>query len=129
MVMRHVRAHGPQFFRYLVSGGTAAGLELGSYKVMLLLGIWYLGAAFVSAMIGLLSAFVLHKYFVFKKKEETRSQVIRYIMLQSFNAIAQTALVYVFVEFVGTGPFIAKILGIGCTVMWNFFLYKFFVYA
>jgi putative flippase GtrA len=34
-----------------------------------------------------------------------------------------------FVEVFGVHELWAKILGIGCTVMWNFFLYKFFVYA
>ena len=124
-----IRPHLPQFCRYLVSGGSAAALELGSYKLMLVSGVWYLYAAFLSAGIGLLSAFTFHKYFVFRKKENTRSHVIHYVILQSLNALAQVAFVYLFVEFAGLGEFIAKILGIGVVVSWNFFLYKFFVYV
>ncbi len=123
-----VRPHAPQFLKYLLSGGTAAFLELGSYQVMLMTGVWYLGAATISSGIGLISAFVLHKYFVFAKKENTGAQAVRYIVLQGMNAIAQIAFVYLFVEFFGVHEFLAKILGIGIVVSWNFFLYKLFVY-
>ena len=77
----------------------------------------------------LVSAFTFHKYFVFQKKENTRSHVIRYFILQSMNAVAQVFFVFVFVEYAGIGPFLAKILAIGVVVSWNFFLYKFFVYV
>jgi len=121
--------HLPQFLRYLVSGGSAAALELGSYKLMLLANVWYLAAASISAGIGLLSAFTFHKYFVFRKKENTRSHVVRYIILQGGNAVAQVSFVYIFVEFFSVEEFIAKILGIGIVVSWNFFIYKLFVYV
>jgi putative flippase GtrA len=126
---KHLQAHGPQFARYLMSGFGAAFLELGSYKLMLLVGLWYLAAAIISAGVGLISAFVFHKYYSFRQKEKTAEQAIRYAILQAFNAFAQTGLVFVFVEFISVDAFIAKILGIGCTVTWNFFLYKLFVYA
>ena len=124
-----IRRHAPQFARYLVSGGSAAALELGSYKFMLVTNVWYLAAATISAGIGLVSAFIFHKHFVFQKKENTRSHVIRYIVLQSANAVAQIFFVYLFVEFFSIDEFFAKILGIGIVVSWNFFLYKFFVYV
>lgn len=92
-------------------------------------GVWYLAAGIVSSAIGLLSAFTFHKYFVFKKKDNTTSHVVRYLVLQGMNALAQVAFLYVFVEFGGIDPFFGKILAIGVVVSWNFFLYKFFVYV
>ena len=124
-----VRPHVPQFLRYVFSGGSAAALELGSFQVMHIAGLWYLAAGIVSSGIGLVSAFTFHKFFVFQKKENTRSQVIRYVILQGLNALAQVALLYVFVEYFGVVPFLGKILAIGVVVSWNFFLYKFFVYV
>ena len=124
-----IRPHIPQILRYLVSGGSAAALELGSYKVMLVAGMWYLTATILSSAIGLTSAFTFHKYFVFKKKENTGSHAVRYVILQSCNAIAQVVFVYIFVEFAHIDPFFAKILAIGIVVSWNFFIYKFFVYV
>lgn len=123
------RAHTPQFFRYLVSGGTAAGLELGSYQLMLWAGIWYFTAAKVSGAIGLLSAFLGHKFFAFKKTQETTKQAVRFAILQGINYFAQLACIYALVEFVGVNPTIAKILAIGMTVVWNFAIYKLWVYT
>lgn len=124
-----VRPHVPQMMRYLLSGGSAAALELGSFQLMQIAGIWYLLAGIVSSGIGLLSAFTFHKYFVFKKKENTTSHAVRFIVLQGLNAAAQVGLLYVFVEFADIPPFLGKILAIGVVVSWNFFLYKFFVYV
>ena len=124
-----LRPHIPQMLRYVVSGGGAAALELGSFQLMQWSGIWYLIAGIVSSGIGLVSAFTFHKYFVFKKKENTSSHVVRYLILQGLNAIAQVGLLYVFVEYAGVSPLLGKILAIGVVVSWNFFLYKFFVYV
>ncbi|MSR87478.1 GtrA family protein [Candidatus Peribacteria bacterium] len=124
-----IRPHLPQFFRYLMSGGGAATLELGSFQLMRYLGLWYLGAGFISSGLGLVSAFMFHKYFVFQKKENTRSHLVRYVILQGGNALAQVGLLYLFVEFAHVDPFLGKVLAIGVVVSWNFFLYKFFVYV
>lgn len=124
-----VRPHVPQMFRYLMSGGSAAALELGSFQLMQYFGVWYLIAGIVSSGIGLISAFTFHKYFVFKKKENTSSHVVRYLVLQGMNALAQVGLLFVFVEYFDVAPFLGKILAIGVVVSWNFFLYKFFVYV
>ncbi len=124
-----VRSHLPQFLRYLVSGGTAAGLEIVSYQLMLWGGVWFFTAAKVSGAIGLLAAFIGHKFFAFKKKEQTSRQLIRYAILQACNFFAQIYMVYAFVVFMDIHETIAKILAIGITVLWNFLIYKFFVYV
>lgn len=126
---RRLRPHLPQFLRYLLSGGTAAALEIGSYQAMLYAGIWYFTAAKISGGVGLLSAFIGHKFFAFKKKEQTGKQLIRYVILQGCNYFAQLFMVYGFVEYAGVNPTIAKVLAIGITVLWNFLIYKFFVYV
>ena len=118
-----------QFARYLFSGGTAAAAELLSYQGMLWAGIPYYVGAPLSGCIGIVVAFLLHKYFVFQKKEAVLRPSIRYSILTAWNLFAQWGLVIVFVEYAGLAPMLAKILGIGCTVSWNFFLYKFFVYV
>lgn len=127
---RHIRAHAPQFIRYLISGGTAAGLEIGSYQLMLWLwgNEFYFTAAKISGGVGLAAAFIGHKFFAFKKKNETGRQLVKYVILQACNYFAQLAMVFAFVEFAGIHPTAAKILGIGITVLWNFLIYKFLIY-
>lgn len=125
-----IKPHLPQFFRYLVSGGSAAGLEIGSNQLMLWAWTrdWYFLAATISGAIGLTAAFIGHKFFAFKKKTETKKQMVRYVILQSCNYIAMLGLVTLFVEVLGIIPDYAKVLAIGITVMWNFPIYRFFVY-
>src|SRR3989344_4266635 len=91
-----IKHHLPQFFTYLGSGFTAAGCELGSFKLLIaLLGReQYLAAAVLSSFLGLFTAFMLHKYVVFKKKESVMNHAFRYVVLQTWNIIAQAIIVY-----------------------------------
>jgi putative flippase GtrA len=124
------RPHAWQFLRYLFSGGMAFVIDFGSFEVMTrLLGVWYVAATMISGLLGFFSAFVLHKYIVFAKKEQTRAQFVRYTILQMFNLLAQTLIVYMMVEYAGAPKEVAKIASIACSVSWNFFLYKFLVYV
>ncbi|MFA6523270.1 MAG: bifunctional glycosyltransferase family 2/GtrA family protein [Candidatus Peribacteraceae bacterium] len=118
-----------QFLRYLASGGTAAALELLSYKLLLILGVHYLVATPTSAIVGIVSAFLLHKYLVFRKKERFFHHAFRYGILTVWNILAQILIVYVLVDHLSIGPMWAKVIGIGVVVSWNFFFYKFLVYV
>jgi glycosyltransferase involved in cell wall biosynthesis len=118
-----------QFLRYLLSGGTAAAAQLLTFRFLLFLDIWYLLATPLSSIVGIVAAFVLHKYLVFRKREGTMSHAIRFAILTIWNIIAQTGIVYVCVEWFGIGPMWAQIVGIAIVVSWNFFLYKFLVYV
>jgi putative flippase GtrA len=96
---------------------------------MVLLGVWYLIATPLSSIVGVVTAFVLHKYLVFRKKEDTFKHVIRFGVLTAWNILAQMGIVYVLVDHLHVWPTPAKMIGIGCVVSWNFFLYKFLVYV
>jgi putative flippase GtrA len=126
-----IRPHLPQLFRYLISGGSAAALEIGSNQLMLWMWgpDWYFLAASISGAIGLTAAFLGHKFFAFKKKSETKKQLVRYIILQACNYVAQLGMITLMVEVIGIPPSWAKVFAIGITVMWNFFIYKLFVYV
>lgn len=126
---QRIRPHLPQFAQYLLSGGTAAAAEIGSYQLLLMMGTWYVAADWISGGIGVLVAFTLHKYLVFKKKERTVQHAARFSVLQAANYIVQRGLVVLFVEVFGAPPLLGKILGIGVTVSWNFFIYKFLIYV
>lgn len=118
-----------QFFRYGIGGLSAALLELLSFKLLLVLGVWYLLASPLSNGVGIVSAFLFHKYFAFKRSGQIGKHAIRYALLTAFNLCAQTAVVFLLVHFAHVDPVLAKICGIAMVVCWNFFLYKFVVYA
>ncbi len=123
-----VRPHAPQFARYLLSGGSAAFTELVSFQLLRLVTVPLRPSALLSSVIGTAAAFFLHRIFVFRSQKAMLGQTVRFIILQSFNALAQMEIVYLLVHSLGSPEWLAKVLGIGATVCWNFFLYKLFVY-
>lgn len=118
-----------QFVLYLGSGGLAVLLDFGSYFVLLSADVWYVAANLVSNVLGFFGAFLLHKYIVFRKRGTLTSHFLRYCLLNVFNIAAQTLLLMALVEWLHLGEGDSKFLSWAATVLWNFFLYKFFVYV
>ncbi len=117
-----------QFVTYLGTGGAATAINVGLYLLLLRAGTWYVAASVVSEIAGFLSAFVLHKYVAFRAHGDRAKHFLRYCALGLWNLAASTALIWVFVDAVGIGEFVAKLLVLACMVAWNFFIYKFIVY-
>ncbi|MBI3332451.1 GtrA family protein [Candidatus Peregrinibacteria bacterium] len=115
--------------RYLMSGGLAVALDFGGYFVLLWLDVYYVTANIVGNILGFFGAFLLHKYFVFGKHDAIVNHFVRYCVINIFNLIAQTALLFVFVEYLHLDEGSAKFISWALTVLWNFFLYKFLVYV
>ncbi len=124
-----IKTHGKQFSLYFISGCTAVVVDYGSYILLLQIGVWYIAASVVGGILGFFAAFLGHKYFVFKKKDNFMNHIIRFLVLDLLNIAATAAILYILVEFIGLGEEIAKVIAMGSVVLWNFFLYKFFVYV
>ena len=114
---------------YLISGGLAVVVDFGSYFLLLQMDVWYVTANIVSNILGFFATFVLHKYIVFGKKDAVLNHFVRYCILTIINIVAQTMLLYAFVEYLHLDEGSAKFASWFITVLWNFFLYKFFVYV
>jgi putative flippase GtrA len=124
-----VRPHAPQFLRYLLSGGGAAGLEVLTVHLLSLAGVEPVISGPVSGIVGITCAFLFHKYFAFRARQGTAKQTMRYGILTAGNFIVQTGLFLLLTEQFGIYPTISKIIVIGLGVSWNFFIYKYYVYA
>ncbi|MEK7590855.1 MAG: GtrA family protein [Patescibacteria group bacterium] len=118
-----------QFMLYIASGGAAVVFDFGSYFLLLRLGTWYVGANIISTIIGFFAAFLLHKFIVFGKRDAMVNHFVRYCVLNVLNIAAQTLLLYIFVEYLRMGEGDGKFLSWAITILWNFFLYKYFVYV
>lgn len=124
-----LREYARTFLRYLESGIAAALFDFGSYFVLLHLGVWYVTANIVGNALGFVSAFLFHKYISFQRSGSMLNHFVRYCVLNVVNIVAQTALLWIFVELLGIDASSAKVASWGVTVLGNFFLYKFFVYV
>lgn len=118
-----------QFLRYLASGGFAFVLDFGSYFLLLWLDVYYVTANVIANVLGFFGAFFFHKYFAFQKRDRIVSHFVRYCLVNVFNVVMQTILLYVFVEYAHLDEGNGKFLSWAFTIVWNFFLYKFLVYV
>lgn len=114
---------------YLASGATAAVADAGSYFLLLHFGTWYITASIVGNILGFCTAFLCHKYFVFKKRESFFEHLQRYFMVDVIGTLLSTLLLFALVEHTVLGKEVSKFVSMGSVAAWNFFLYKFFVYV
>lgn len=127
--MKALLRHLPQFSLYVLSGGTAAVVDFGSYSLLLYFGIWYIAASVVSGVLGFVTTFLMNKYVAFRKRDNMLRHLLRFFIVDMFNILAITLVLYGLVDGLGMDKQIAKILAMGMVVLWNFFVYKFFVYV
>ncbi|MDD5041366.1 MAG: GtrA family protein [Candidatus Peribacteraceae bacterium] len=123
------RRNSGQFALYVLSGGTAAVVDFGSYTIQLRLGVWYIAATVLSGVLGFFTTFLMNKYVAFRKKNDFMRHLLRFFIVDMMNILVGALALYALVEGCGMDKQIAKILTMGMVVLWNFFLYKFFVYT
>lgn len=124
-----VRKHFPQFGLYVISGGLAFIADYGSYIAMIRAGVWYVSANIYSNIIGFFITFLLHKFLTFQTTSKSAEHFIRYCIMTAVSVAGQTFVLWLMVRSGYVGEEIAKILSMGVVVLWNYFLYKFFVYV
>ncbi|MFA7681753.1 MAG: GtrA family protein [Candidatus Peribacteraceae bacterium] len=128
-MFRTLLPHLIKFSLYFVSGCTAAVADIGSYFLLLYLGVWYITASVVSGIIGFFTAFFLHKYVVFQQRQRFMKHLGRYFIVDMTNLAIITGFLYVLVDIWGMDPRPAKFVALAPVVLWNFFVYKFVVYV
>lgn len=127
--MKDLRRHLGQFALYFLSGGAAAAVDFGGYSLFIALGVWYLYASVLSTVAAFATTFLLNKYVVFRKKGMMIKHLIRFTIVDIANTILSNFVLYVLVSGIGIEEHFAKILAMGMVVLWNYFIYKFFVYV
>ena len=119
-----------QFFRYFVVG--CSGLFIDMTLLILakeLLHVRPVLAVVASQAVALVYNFTLNRLWSFGGAGFCRSQLIKYGALVLFNYLFSVGCMYVFAEIYGIDYRIVRIGSIALMVCWNFFLYKYWVYA
>jgi len=127
--MKRLLRHLPQFALYVLSGGTAAIVDFGGYSLLLHFGVWYVTASVISGVFGFATTFLMNKYIAFRKRSAMLRHLIRFCVVDVFNILAITLILIGLVDGLGMEKQVAKLLAMGTVVLWNFLLYKFFVYV
>ncbi len=114
---------------YIGSGAFAAAVDVGSYFLLLQLGVWYIGANIIGGVLGFFAAFLLNKYIVFQKKNAFGRHLIRYFLVDMINVAILSVFLYLLVDFGSMDQGMAKFVAYAPVILWNFFVYKFVVYV
>lgn len=127
--MRAIFPHLTKFAVYIFSGCTAAAVDFGTYFLLLHFGVWYVLASVAGGVLGFFTAFLMHKFVVFQKRDDFLRHLGRYFAVDMVNTLVVTGLLYLLVDIgdIDAGP--AKFIAIAPMVLWNFFVYKFVVYV
>lgn len=120
--------HSNPFVRYFISGCIANGIDIGGFWVLHWFDMYYVWATFISGVAGFISAFLLHKYLVFKKPKNHVKHFIRFSLLGAFNIFAVAGVLFLCVEFVGIPEEVSKVIANFSQVLWGFMFMKIFVY-
>ncbi|MBC8535283.1 GtrA family protein [Feifania hominis] len=130
-----------QFVRYLIIGVSAVVVEYLLFLGMLtfLKGVTInLGfAAFdgeflansIAMILGAVYSFLLNRFWSFQSKAPVGMQMVKYAILFVFNLFASNFLLYCLSGLLVHLPVeLAKVPVMGIIALWNFFMYRVFVY-
>lgn len=121
------------YLRFLISGAVAAVADIGSlYLLTDFIGLWYLNSAILAFMISLVVSFSLQKFWTFNDQridsEIVRKQGLAYIMLAIVNLLANTSLMYVFVDVLKWHYLVSQIIAGILIAISSFLIYRNFIF-
>ncbi len=128
--IQFVRDERVRITRYLLSGISAVAADAGLY-FMLTRGydVYFLTANIISVLCGGTVAFLLNKYWSFEVHHNTLQQSHRFATLFVANYLFQQVSLYVLHGLWGVPDALAKLGLIGVSTIWNFLLYRYWIYG
>lgn len=118
-----------QFIKYAVVGSSGFVLDLGTLILFKeKFGINPVLAVIINQMIVLAYNFTLNKYWSFRNREMPHKQLVRYVTLASWNYAFSVGAMYIFNEIIGFDYRLVRLGSVMVMVLWNFLLYKYWVY-
>ena len=115
--------------KYIIVGFSSLFIDYGLFLILhSAFAVHYLIATAISQIAALYFNFTANKHWSFRSNGNTRTELIRYSVLQTWNYIFQIVTLYALVTYTPLRAEIAKIIIIPIIVSWNFLAYKFFVY-
>lgn len=119
-----------QFARYFMIGISALVVDMSTLWLFVDIFHWAaIPSLMVNQIIVLTYIFYLNKRWAFKSSGQTKQEVKRYFIMYFFNYLFAITWMWFWHNKLGFEPKLVRLANIILAVSWNFFLYKFFVYA
>jgi putative flippase GtrA len=123
-------SHRVQFSKYFTVGVSAVVIDMISLIFLKeFLGIKPVIAVIINQVFIIFYVFLLNKHWSFKEKGETHRQIIRFFVVVVYNYCFSVAAMYIFNHKLNFDYRLVRLGSIILAVSWNFFLYKYWVYA
>jgi putative flippase GtrA len=117
-----------QLIYYLFSGGTGFVVNMGVFALgVYVFDLWYITAAIIGFICGVMVSFILQKYVTFKntRTDTMRYQMTVYAALALFNVGMNALILYGLVDMLAVHEFVAEFISNGTVAIWSFFIYKY----
>jgi putative flippase GtrA len=117
-------------FRYIVSGGTGACVQIGGIYVLHgIFGMWYVAASALAFVMAIVVSFLMHKFWTFKdRRPEMSKQFVIFFIIAIINLGVDVIVIYGFVHGLHMWYLLAQILTSAIVALWSFFVYRLFVF-
>lgn len=113
-----------RIIRFVISGGSAAIIEYGTFLLLsLALHTNVLVANSISFLCGLITSFLLNKHWVFGSKNAAHKEFVHYFILAIVNLCISTGLVWFMVN-IHIPSFVAKLIAMVIIAIWNYFIFS-----
>jgi len=123
-----VNSLGRQLGRFLIVGGMATGTDALIFGVLVLGGLDARLANLCSYSLSATLAFLLHRFWTFEARGEgVTGQALRFAGMVGAGLAASTAVIWILAPHIGPLP--AKTMAIGVTVVLNFTVSRWLVFA
>ncbi len=123
--------HRIRIAKYIISGGTAASVNLGFLFLFAdVLGLHYLVAGVLAFVLAFGVSFTLQKFWTFQNHDRALipKQMVIYLTVSVFSLMVNTILLYLFVEWFGWWHIWAQVMAGGLLALINFFIYRFVIF-
>lgn len=111
--------------RYLISGGTSAGINLILLSLFYyIFHIYYIYSAIIASIIAFFVSLVLHKFWTFEdfSQANIHLQIGKYIANSIFGLLLNTGFLYILVEYFRLYVYISQVIAGGLVATITFFI-------
>ncbi|RMH93338.1 GtrA family protein [Lysobacter pythonis] len=115
-----------RFFRFLISGGTAAATE---YLIFILMhatlgGAWLVLSQTLSFACGFIVSFLLNRGWVFHSHGEMKAELLKYGAIAGINLVAGNAAMLLLTGPIGLNQYVSKLLVMACIAGCNYLIFS-----
>jgi putative flippase GtrA len=117
--------------RYVIAGGIASLSNFVTlYVLVQFLGVWYLLASIISFCVGIVTGYILHKFFAFRDKGEG-NMIHQFMFFAGYQIVmlgVNTLLMYIAVDIIGIWYLLSQIITTTLIATINFIVFKKYIF-